>query len=47
MVKNVLERYVIKDWKLKLLSLVLAIMLWYTVFQIGEPKKDLTIPPFL
>ncbi|MCK9227025.1 MAG: CdaR family protein [Syntrophorhabdaceae bacterium] len=44
MVKNVLERYVIKDWKLKLLSLVLAIMLWYTVFQIGEPKKDLTIP---
>jgi len=43
-VKNVLERYVIKDWKLKLLSLVLAIMLWYTVFQIGEPKKDLTIP---
>ena len=42
--KNVLERYVIKDWKLKLLSLVLAIMLWYTVFQIGEPKKDLTIP---
>ncbi len=42
--KNVLERYVIKDWKLKLLSLVLAIMLWYTVFQIGDPKKDLTIP---
>ena len=42
--ENVLERYVIKDWKLKLLSLVLAIMLWYVVFQIGEPKKDLTIP---
>lgn len=42
--KNLLERYVIKDWKLKLLSLVLAIMLWYTVFQIGEPKKDLTVP---
>jgi YbbR domain-containing protein len=43
-VKNVLERYVVKDWKLKLLSLILAIMLWYVVFQIGEPKKDLTIP---
>jgi hypothetical protein len=43
-VKNVIERYVIKDWKLKLLSLVLAVMLWYVVFQIGEPKKDLTIP---
>ncbi len=42
--KNVLERYVIKDWKLKLLSLVLAVMLWYVVFQIGEPKKDLTVP---
>lgn len=42
--KNVLERYVVKDWKLKLLSLALAIMLWYVVFQIGEPKKDLTIP---
>lgn len=42
--KNLLSRYVIKDWKLKLLSLVLAVMLWYTVFQIGEPKKDVTIP---
>lgn len=42
--KSVLERYVIKDWKLKLLSLILAVMLWYVVFQIGEPKKDLTVP---
>ncbi|MHB8108502.1 MAG: CdaR family protein [Syntrophorhabdaceae bacterium] len=42
--KFLLERYVTKNWKLKLLSLVLAIMLWYTVFQIGEPKKDLTVP---
>ncbi len=42
--KNIMERYVIKDWKLKLLSLALAVMLWYVVFQIGEPKKDLTIP---
>ena len=41
--KTLLERYLLKDWKLKLLSLVLAIMLWYTVFQIGEPKKDITV----
>lgn len=44
MMKTLLERYVVNDWKLKLLSLVLAIMLWYTVFQIGEPKKDITVP---
>ncbi|OPY02930.1 MAG: YbbR-like protein [Syntrophorhabdus sp. PtaB.Bin047] len=44
MMKTLFERYVVKDWKLKLLSLVLAIMLWYTVFQIGEPKKDITVP---
>jgi len=43
-VKTLLERYLKKDWKLKLLSLVLAVMLWYTVFQIGEPKKDITVP---
>ncbi len=42
--KTLLERYLKKDWKLKLLSLVLAVMLWYTVFQIGEPKKDITVP---
>jgi YbbR domain-containing protein len=44
MMKTLFERYVIKDWKLKLLSLGLAVMLWYTVFQIGEPKKDITVP---
>lgn len=44
MMRTVFERYVLKDWKLKLLSLGLAIMLWYTVFQIGEPKKDITVP---
>ncbi len=42
--KTLLERYLKKDWKLKLLSLALAVMLWYTVFQIGEPKKDITVP---
>lgn len=35
--------YIRRNWKLKLLSLVLAIMLWYTVFEIGEPKKDISI----
>ncbi len=44
MMRTVFERYVLKDWKLKLLSPGLAIMLWYTVFQIGEPKKDITVP---
>jgi len=43
-VKDLLERYVIRNWKMKLLSLGLAVMLWYTVFQIGEPKKDITVP---
>lgn len=41
--KDLFERYVRKDWKLKLLSLVLAVMLWYTVSEIGEPKKDISI----
>jgi hypothetical protein len=44
MMRTIFERYVVKDWKLKLLSLGLAVMLWYTVFQIGEPKKDITVP---
>ena len=42
--KDLFEKYVIRNWKMKLLSLVLAVMLWYTVFQIGEPKKDITVP---
>ncbi len=41
--KNFFERYIRKDWKLKLLSLVLAVMLWYTVSEIGEPKQDISV----
>jgi hypothetical protein len=39
-VKTLLERYLKKDWKLKLLSLVLAIMLWYHRVSDWEPKKN-------
>ncbi len=41
--KDFFERYVRKEWKLKLLSIVLAMMLWYTVSEVGEPKKDISV----
>ena len=41
--KDFFESYIRKDWKLKLLSIVLAMMLWYTVSEVGEPKKDISV----
>ncbi len=39
-----LLQFIIRNWKLKLLSLLLAVMLWFTVFLIGEMKRELRIP---
>lgn len=41
--RDLFEKYLRKDWKLKLLSLVLAMALWYTVSEIGEPTKDIAV----
>lgn len=41
--KDFFEKYIRSDWKLKLLSIVLAMMLWYTVSEVGEPKKDISV----
>ncbi len=37
------KKYLLDNWKLKLLSVVLAIMLWVTVLLIGEMKKEVTV----
>ncbi|HVN97233.1 MAG TPA: hypothetical protein VMT62_12460 [Syntrophorhabdaceae bacterium] len=39
-----LKKYILDNWKLKLLSIILAIMLWITVYLIGEMKKEITVP---
>lgn len=41
--RDLFEKYLRKDWKLKLLSLILAMALWYTVSEIGEPTKDIVV----
>ena len=42
-----MKRFFLENWKLKLLSLVLAVMLWFVVFFIGEMKKEISVPVFL
>lgn len=39
-----MKRFFIENWKLKLLSLILAVMLWFVVFFIGEMKKEISVP---
>ena len=39
-----LINYITENWKLKSLSFVLAVMLWFTVYLIGEMKKDIRVP---
>ena len=39
-----LKKYILENWKLKLLSVVLATMLWFVVFLIGETKKEIGVP---
>ena len=36
--------YILNNWKLKLLSLFLAIILWFVVLLIGETKKVISVP---
>jgi YbbR domain-containing protein len=38
------KKHIINDWKLKVLSLVLAIMLWFAVSYIGESKLSVSVP---
>ena len=38
-----LKRYVFKDFKLKILSLVLAAMLWFAVSHIGETRMSFSV----
>ncbi|HEX2965590.1 MAG TPA: CdaR family protein [Syntrophorhabdaceae bacterium] len=39
-----LKNYILDNWKLKLLSLLLATMLWFVVFLMGETKKEMSVP---
>jgi diadenylate cyclase len=38
------KQYILENWKLKLLSVVLATMLWFVVYLIGETKKEVSVP---
>lgn len=39
-----IRKYIINDWKLKGLSIVLAIMLWFAVSYKGESKLSVSVP---
>lgn len=41
---GLLRKYVLNDIKLKLLSLVLAVLLWFAVSYIGESKMNVSVP---
>ncbi len=38
------KKYILENWKLKLLSVALATMLWFVVYLIGETKKEVSVP---
>lgn len=38
------KKYILENWKLKLLSVALATTLWFVVFLIGETKKEISVP---
>jgi hypothetical protein len=38
------KKFILENWKLKLLSVVLATMLWFVVYLIGETKKEISVP---
>jgi YbbR domain-containing protein len=37
------RRYITNDWKLKGLSLILAVVLWFAVSQVGESKMSVSV----
>lgn len=40
---NIIQKYIVKDFKLKALSLVLAAMLWFAVSHMGESKMGFSV----
>ena len=38
------RKYILNDWKLKGLSLVLAVMLWFAISYVGESKLSVSVP---
>jgi hypothetical protein len=38
------KKHILENWKLKLLSVALATMLWFVVYLIGETKKEISVP---
>lgn len=41
---ELLRKYVLNDMKLKLLSLVLAVLLWFVISYVGESKVSISVP---
>ncbi|HNT69292.1 MAG TPA: CdaR family protein [Syntrophorhabdaceae bacterium] len=41
---GVLRKYILNDMKLKLLSLVLAVLLWFVISYVGESKMSVSVP---
>lgn len=41
---NFVRKYILNDWKLKGLSLVLAILLWFAISYVGESKLSVSVP---
>ena len=38
------RKYIINDWKLKGLSVVLAVILWFAISHVGESKLSVSVP---
>lgn len=38
------RKYIINDWKLKSLSVVLAVILWFAISHMGESKLSVSVP---
>jgi hypothetical protein len=38
------KKIILENWKLKLLSVALATMLWFVVYLMGETKKEISVP---